>query len=231
MKHVKKMILVPHDTVARLHDTPTATPQTQMSSLDTTMTQIMRQQYADDSEKWKKYNEALQRYLHFAGETRKPLTLELSTEQSSSSAVREQLYSVMPKKYKEQAVKIYDYLANSPLTWDTTGAVSVDGTLIPQSNIIDLISDLTRSRKHFIPHGSTQFIQALGRINIPLDLIGNEHHRTAILKAKQTGGGITIGNPVRGVKKPGSRRPEKKIPIRKIPVRKSRKNVWKNYLP
>ena len=102
MNHVKKLILVPQETVARMHETPTFTPQTQMNSLDTEMSHILSKKYADDSQKWKMYNETLQRYLHFAGETRKPLTIELDSKVDDSTrieAVREQLAAAVPKTY------------------------------------------------------------------------------------------------------------------------------------
>lgn len=201
MNHVKKMILVPQETVARLHETPALTPQTQMSSLDTEMNGILNKKYADDSEKWKHYSEALQRYLHFAGETRKPLSLEIesvpekpsdSADPNGSSQIRQQVASVLPKTYKEQALKIHDYLAvsGSPVTWDAQGVVSIKNTRIPHSNIIDWISDLTRYRKNFEPHGINQFVYTLAELNIPLELIGNEKRRAAVLQAKQSGGGI-----------------------------------------
>ncbi|KAK3909652.1 O-phospho-L-seryl-tRNA:Cys-tRNA synthase, partial [Frankliniella fusca] len=69
----KKMILVPHESVARLHDPTPSTTETQLSALDNEMEIIMRKKYADDSLKWKLYNEALQRYLHFNNERKKPV--------------------------------------------------------------------------------------------------------------------------------------------------------------
>ena len=191
MNHAKKMILVPHDTVTRIRDTVTPTPQTQMSSLDTEMRTIMREKYADDSEKWKKYNEVLQRYLFFANESRKPIKLEIVSAEKPNSAMRQQLITVMPKTYKDQAVKMFDYLSSegSPITWDSTGAVSIHGNLIPQSNILDFISDLTRSRRSFEPLGVAKFVNALAQMNFPLDIIGNERRRRAILQARQSGSG------------------------------------------
>ncbi|KAK3929353.1 Putative uncharacterized transposon-derived protein [Frankliniella fusca] len=69
------MILVPHESVARLHDPTPSTTETQLSALDNEMELIMRKKYADDSLKWKLYNEALQRYLHFNNERKKPAVL------------------------------------------------------------------------------------------------------------------------------------------------------------
>ncbi|KAK3923848.1 putative replication endonuclease from prophage-like region [Frankliniella fusca] len=75
MNHVKKMILVPHDSVAKLNDPTPPASETQLSALDHEMEHIMRQRYADDSLKWRLYNEALQRYLHFKNESRKPVQI------------------------------------------------------------------------------------------------------------------------------------------------------------
>ena len=108
------MVLVPHDSVARLQEKSSApTPQSQMNSLDSEMDLIMRKKYADDSEKWKKYNETLQRYLHFAGENRKPLRIELGgledtvkKDDNHKDILRDQLVAVMPKTYKDLGLKI-----------------------------------------------------------------------------------------------------------------------------
>ena len=237
MNHVKKLVLVPHETVARLHDTPTSSPQTQMNSLDTEMNYILRQQYADDSEKWKKYNETLQRYLHFAKEGRKPFSIEIgttvedkkSTTTMPTSQTREQLAALLPKTYKEQALKIHDYLSTegSPITWDSSGLVSISGTSLPQSNIIDLIADLTRSRKNFEPQGMSAFIKTLASLNIPLELVRNDKHRTAILQAKQSGAGITPLTHTPSTKTQHTSKTRKQNTKKPLVVPK--KNAWKTW--
>jgi hypothetical protein len=233
MKHTMKMVLVPHESVARLQEKPTApTPQSQMSSLDSEMDQIMRKKYVDDSEKWKQYSETLQRYLHFAGENRKPISIELEPPEDkqdtvkNDNALRDQLGSVMPKTYKAAGLKIYDYLSSdtSPVRWDSTGTVSISGAPLPSSNIIDLISDLTRSRKNFEPYGVEKFVQALAQMNIPLALVANERRRTTILRFKegrsqQTGSGIK-----KTVRLKSS--PQNKVKKRRV---KKVNHVWKNW--
>lgn len=199
MNHVKKMILVPHESVERMRDPLPSTPRTQMASLDTEMDYILRKEYADASEKWKKYNEVLQRYLFFANESRKPISMELKSVTDSKeetkpdpNPMRKHLSDVIPKTLKDQAVKIFDYLSRDGtlVTWDTAGEVFIKGIRVPHSNIIDLISDLTRSRKNFNPQGVDSFMGALARMNIPLDLVGNQRRRAAIQHAKQTGRGV-----------------------------------------
>jgi len=241
MNHVKKMILVPQETVARMHETPTLTPQMQMHSLDTEMSSILNKKYADDSEKWKMYSEALQRYLHFAGETRKPLTLEIESKTEDSngdhdSAVRTQLASAMPKTYKSQALRIYDYLSqsHSPVTWDSSGTLSISGNTVPQSNIIDSISELTRARKNFAPPGTDALCQALAQMNVPLELVGNPTRRLLIQKHKsQRGGGVVeilpeVHNKKSTIKKTTGRVNKKRTAAKKI-NKFFKKNVWKTW--
>lgn len=189
MNHVKKMILVPHDSVARLNDPTPSTAQAQSSSLDDEMRHIMSKKYADDSLKWKEYEQALQRYLYFTNERHKPLQISLES-QSNDVTFREKLAGALPKTYKESALRIFDYLDQSgTVTWDSTGTVSLNNHILHNSNIIDLISDLTRPRKNFEPLGLSSFIKTLANINIPLELVGNEQRRRDIITARHQGGG------------------------------------------
>lgn len=79
MEHCKKLVLIPHETLSRFHDKPIShTPGQSMGELDQEMHKIL-QNKAHDSEKWKMYDQTLQRYLHFANEQRKPVHFELPT--------------------------------------------------------------------------------------------------------------------------------------------------------
>ncbi|KAK3926577.1 Nuclear protein MDM1 [Frankliniella fusca] len=192
------MILVPHESVAKLTDPTPSTTLTQLSALDNEMELIMRKKYADDSLKWKLYNEALQRYLHFNNERKKPARIsveDFSLDDTGDTAlIRQQLAAAMPKTYKAAALRLYDYLSTtgSRVTWDSSGLVSLEGTPVTNSNIIDLISDLTRSRKNFEPVGVSNFIKTLSTLNIPLELIPNEKRRVAIIQARNQDGGGTV---------------------------------------
>ncbi|KAK3929580.1 Histone transcription regulator 3-like protein [Frankliniella fusca] len=200
------MILVPHESVAKLNDPTPSTTETQLSALDNEMELIMRKKYADDSLKWKLYNEALQRYLHFNNERKKPVRIsveDFSLDDTGDTAlIRQQLAAAMPKTYKAAALRLYDYLSTtgSRVTWDSSGLVCLEGTPVTNSNIIDLISDLTRSRKNFEPVGVLNFIKTLSTLNIPLELIPNEKRRVAIIQARNQDGGGTVV-PIRRVRK------------------------------
>ena len=82
----------------------------------------------------------------------------------------------IPKNMKTRAQALLDRLKEreDAITWDDRGQVILKGTLIPKSNISDLISDAMRSRKHFNPVGVQKFYNVLYEINIPKDLVRNE---------------------------------------------------------
>ncbi len=60
------------------------------------------------------------------------------------------------------------------ISWDDMGQVKIDGTLIPKSNISDLVSSAMRSRKYFDPVASREFFGVLSKLNVPKDLVRNE---------------------------------------------------------
>ena len=82
----------------------------------------------------------------------------------------------IPKTMRTRALALLERLKAKPdvVSWDDMGQVKIDGTLIPKSNISDLISSAMRSRKHFDPVGSQEFFSVLNDMNIPKDLVRNE---------------------------------------------------------
>ena len=82
----------------------------------------------------------------------------------------------IPKNMKTRAQALLARLKEreDAITWDDRGQVILKGTLIPKSNISDLISDAMRFRKHFNPVGVQKFYNVLNEINIPKDLVRNE---------------------------------------------------------
>ena len=82
----------------------------------------------------------------------------------------------IPKNMKTRAQALLARLKEKEdaITWDERGQVILKGTLIPKSNISDLVSDAMRSRKHFNPVGVQQFYDILHEINVPKDLVRNE---------------------------------------------------------
>ena len=61
------------------------------------------------------------------------------------------------------------------IMWDKTGQVKIEGETIPNSNILDLVSDAMRCKKDFNPTGAKEFLQALSKLNVPKDLVRNQN--------------------------------------------------------
>lgn len=77
MEHCRKLVLLSQDELAKMKDKPILrTTGEVMSALDEDMGKILKQK-AEDSYKWKMYEQTLQRYLHFADEQRKPLEMTM----------------------------------------------------------------------------------------------------------------------------------------------------------
>lgn len=201
MNHCKKLVLMPHDSVTRLQEKTTdRTAKDVMTELDSAMNNIMKQR-ADDSEKWAQYQQTLQRYLHFAGEQRRPLELlaplaaaadDDSTSRKQPSAVnrneelRGQTINLVPLKSKQSAAQLFDLLVSdrsSPfISWDATGVVSINNAPVPGSNIVDLISDACRSKTKAEAPFVEKFVGVLKKINAPISLIGNAEYKRLMRK-------------------------------------------------
>jgi len=163
----EKMILIPQDAVQKIHG-----DQTNMKVLDKEMSAILNSKI-NDSDKWKKYNQILQRYLHFSGERRKPVELPVSSDKTDF--LRESLMSTVPVKYKQKAMHCYELLKSlNHVSWDQSGVVTIKGTRIPGSDIIELINDDLRYRKNSEPEGWRQFAKALADLNVSKKIIGNQ---------------------------------------------------------
>jgi len=176
-----KMILVPHDEVQRLQGN-----QTSVNALDKEMAAILKLKLSD-SEKWTRYNQALQRYMHITGEQREPVKLTV-TEKQKSDGIKEGLIDSVPDTYKRKAIYLFERLkSSSNVRWNDSGEVFINGVMFEGSNIIDLINDVLRYRKNFNPLAWRQFSTALKKLNISKDIIGNNDR--GYYMQSQTGSG------------------------------------------
>ena len=59
------------------------------------------------------------------------------------------------------------------ISWNDHGQLVLDGSTIPNSNIVDLVNDVMQKRKCFNPEHSSTFAKALAKINVPEDYVRN----------------------------------------------------------
>lgn len=192
------MVLVPHDAVMpsreQIEQTRSVqTPGTTLSRLDAEMDDILRSVTpANQREKWKLYQQVLQRHQFFVDEERRPKIITTSSvtdkpaeqipeeaAQSTTEAEKisdEVIVASVPKTYRRQAEQLLNHLrasSNTTLTWDKSGVVHINGEPIKESNIIDLVNDTMRHRKTVRAIGREQFGNELRRLGIPREFIGN----------------------------------------------------------
>ena len=59
------------------------------------------------------------------------------------------------------------------ISWNDNGQLVLEGFIVPNSNIVDLVNDVMRKRKGFNPEHSNTFAKALAQINVPEDYLRN----------------------------------------------------------
>lgn len=183
---------MPHESVARLQEKTVGRTSTDvMNDLDKEMQRILKQK-ADDSEKWKLYEQALQKYLYFVNERKKPVAVFVpeAIVSKTDTTLKEKLLSITPPKFREPASFLFDHLctpdAKKLIRWDVNGKTSVDEQTLP--NIIDLISDVVRTRKTPQVDKWKTFASVLKSLDTPLTIVGNTTYVEAL--KSQSGAGF-----------------------------------------
>ena len=92
----------------------------------------------------------------------------------------------IPKTYQRSAKTLLRH-QNRFLVDEKTNEVMLDGVKLANSNFVDLIGDIARSRKRGIPPlHREKFLEFLSSLNVPEELIGNKTHITTLRKYKAT---------------------------------------------
>ena len=89
------------------------------------------------------------------------------------------ILDVIPSNQKRNAQKLLQYLrkhGSNVISWNPNGDVSIYGSNLQGTNIVDLIDDVFQTSRHS-KHVNTSrklFLSALGDVNVPETLIRNE---------------------------------------------------------
>ena len=116
-----------------------------------------------------------------------PVQMITQTEQTMTSesdsvahsqqlnATDKQIIDSVPKTMQNRAKlliqKLKDY--SDIIRWNDNGQLVLEGSIVPNSNIVDLVNDVMRKRKGFNPEHSNTFAKALTNINVPEDYVRN----------------------------------------------------------
>ena len=106
--------------------------------------------------------------------TEQAMTSESDTSEQLS-ATDKQIVDSVPKIMQNRTKLLIQKLKDHSeiISWKNNGQLVLDGSTIPNSNIVDLVNDIMRKRKGFNPEHSSAFAKALTKINVPEDYVRN----------------------------------------------------------
>lgn len=153
---------------------------TPIAGLEEEMQSILRDVSLDAREKSSLYYQLLQRYFRHGEEERRPFTTLNAYKSYDPTVVRaeglqdDQILDIIPTTCCKKASALLSWIKQSNIIrWDQTGATSINGVKLDNSNIADLVRDLMTERNVPPPPGSREFITSLKKLNVPVSLIGN----------------------------------------------------------
>ena len=173
-----------------------------LSRLDSEMYNILfSQKYNNDYEKSINYLQVLRRYLHFKENERKEFQpeeitkyledinpnekLNTSTIESDKSFINQastdngftikSILDSVPRSYQKKAqILLETWKETGKVNWDENGVTSIDGSVIANSNIKDLLNHVTRKRINADdPKGIKDLVRFIFKEDAPINLIGN----------------------------------------------------------
>ncbi len=183
---VKKMALVPADLALQFQQhTPGAPTINQLSDLDTEMKTILDDGSMSTALKYKRYYNTLHRYEALKENTEQEPTPVTIHERPPPKVARESGYApideteileTLPITQRRGARLLMKYIQRNPdLDWNGAREMVYKGTRVPNSNIFDLVSDMSRNRRNVTPPpGWEQFTAALMGANVPQNAVGNK---------------------------------------------------------
>ena len=180
------MVLVPETMLNELKGKLPKSPEFQSTvGLRSELDGIEHRDDLTPEEKVALYGHQLHRYRQYLQQTRHPAPATTPVPSPaevpamgdsrppgpSSTELEEQIIKSVAKPGQKKAGLLLDHLKKSKvLTWNSEGEISYRGQRVPDSNIVDLITESQRQKalKHRDPPvGLQQFAQALKETNAP----------------------------------------------------------------
>lgn len=145
-----------------------------MARLDTLMEKTLDSK-VNEEEKARMYSQTLQEFLDLKDQGHLSVAEQFKEVKYKRELPVSDIASTVPKQFRTKAEQLAEWIKHSgTMSWDETGRLIVDGKVMENTNIIDLINDALRKRKKFAPHGRDIFVENLRKRNAPRELVGNE---------------------------------------------------------
>ena len=109
--------------------------------------------------------------VQMVSHTEQTMTSISDTSQQLSAQIIDYVPKTMQNRAKLLIQKLKDHSDN--ISRNDNGQLVLEGSIVPNSNIVDLVNDVMRKRKGFNPENSNTFAKALAKINVPEDYLRN----------------------------------------------------------
>ena len=117
-------------------------------------------------------------------QTERNMTSESDSTSPSQqlTATDKQMIDSVPKTMQNRAKLLIQNLKDHSdvISWNDYGQLVLEGSIVPNSNIVALVNDVMRKRKGFNPEHSNTFAKALAKINVPEDYLRNPNRIDSI---------------------------------------------------
>ena len=151
----------------------------EMNAIDGRMQGTLDDPGLSDLSKSQKINSLLSKHDNFTRqfENQPPPTVnvELRPDPDMQDDWYAKIVQTVPVTVKQKARNLLDYIKSSKnIQWDRDGRIVIDNAPVPETNVLDLVHSVTRTRKSMpVPKGTPQFLKALDKINTPKELLPN----------------------------------------------------------
>ena len=180
------MLVVSADNVRR-NEIFEAPEKLKALSLDAKMQEVLNRQDLTDEEKVRLYEQVLNEYLHYRRQaTTIPSAAQLTPQSSPSLYNVDDVIASVPKAFRGKAEQLARRVLRE-MKWSPSGELVVDDRAIPGTNVVDLVNDAVRYRKTVRPKGREEFVEAMSKLNLPRELVGNREVWEQMERFRQTG--------------------------------------------
>ena len=156
----------------------------------THMERMMRDPTLSDQEKVARHVESMNKFLTLKSKLGGSLQNESEMENprqmdKESDATVKEAIELLPLAQRDRGRQLFQRLQKRKdlISWNDKGEVTIEGKLIPGSNISDLVSDVMRTRKQIAPLRSN-FLDVLAKANVPDEFVRNKTALTQFRKLK-----------------------------------------------
>ena len=158
------------------------------------MTTILNDEHLPDSVEAARLNEKVKNYSTFADKLVDPMVHQQHkyTPSLSSPPLQQDMFASLPTTYRAPANVLMRELEkhSDTIQWNPiTHEVKIKGQTLKGSNVVDLISDVMRTRKTAkIPLHGRAFLKLLADLNLPESFVKNKYRISQFRSYKQGDG-------------------------------------------